>query len=296
MDRNAPMWKDGIVHDQRPPLEGEYLPPEPPRPAAPNIKGLRGAGAAAVGIGVLLAKFKGLLLVLLNFKFALIGLKLFASAGTFVLSLWFYSLFFGWPFALVFLLQIFIHEMGHVTLMRAYGVPASLPFFIPGFGAFVNMQGRPASALQEAWIGLAGPLAGSAAATLCLLYGAVSGHAFWTAAAYTGFFLNLFNMIPLVPLDGGRVAGAISPRIWLLGLAVMITAAFAFHWSVLSNPLIFILLLLSIPQVIAAWRGQIDPTYYHLSVAERATVMLAYFALTGYLLVAMLASRVAIPR
>lgn len=284
------MWKDPIIvqHDQPTPVEGEY---QSPRRALDSGRA-RGAGAILVGLGLLFAKLKALLFFLLNFKVVFIGLKVLASAGTFLLSLWFYTIFFGFPFALVFLLQLLVHELGHVGMMRVYGVPGSLPFFIPGFGALVNMQGRPASAVHESYIALAGPVAGAAAATVCFLYGQATGHTFWIAAAYTGFFLNLFNLMPVMPLDGGRVVGAISPRIWLFGLVLFVVAVIAFHWW---NPLILILLLMSIPQAIAAWHGTNDPMYYQVSPAQRVSILVAYFSLVVYLMLAMLASHVVVP-
>jgi Zn-dependent protease len=270
------------------PVEGTYIPPERPRFGP----GWKGAGAAAVGVGLLLAKAKGLLLILLNFKWFLIGAKVLASSFTFLASVWFYALFWGWPFAFVFVLLILVHELGHAAFMRALGVPASMPYFIPGFGALITMKGRPASVLQEAYIALAGPLVGSLGAFACYLYGDATGSGFWLAAAYTGFFLNLFNLAPVMPLDGGRVVGAISPRVWVFGLVALVVSAFAFHWF---NPLVFILVLLGIPQVIAAFRGTLDPQYYALPLAQRATVAVCYFGLAALLFIGMLAAHVPVP-
>lgn len=295
-----------IVHDQtnltsagdafpspapaRPAYEGEYLPPNPTPPPKEN-GWKKGAGPAVVGLGLLLAKFKSVLFLLLSFKWFLIGSKVFLSSLSFLASIWFYSLFFGWPFAVVFVLLILVHELGHAAFMRIFGVPASMPYFIPGFGALITMKGRPASALHESYIALAGPLMGTVGALACYTYGEATLSKFWLAAAYTGFFLNLFNLFPVVPLDGGRVVGAISPRIWIFGLIAMIVAAFAFKWY---NPLLLVLVLLSIPQVVKAWRGQIDPHYYSLTTMQRGGIAAAYFALIAFLIVAMLSSRVTV--
>lgn len=299
--------KATIVHDQpnltstgdgfpstaprnRAPYEGEYLPPNnAPPPQQSGWK--KGVGPAVVGFGLLLAKFKSLLFVLLSFKWFLIGSKLFLSAGSFFVSVWFYSLLFGWPFAVVFALLILVHELGHAAFMRIFGVPASMPYFIPGFGALISMKGRPASALQEAYIALAGPLMGTVAALACYTYGEATESKFWIAAAYTGFFLNLFNLFPVLPLDGGRVVGAISPRIWIFGLVALIVTAFAFQWF---NVLLVVLIVLSIPQIIKAFRGQYDPNYYALTMMQRGGIAAAYFALVGFLIVAMLASHVTV--
>jgi Zn-dependent protease len=269
-------------------VEGTYIAPGPRATGA----GWKGAGAAAVGIGLLLAKAKGLLLVLLNLKWFFIGAKVFASSLTFLASVWLYALFWGWRFAFVFMLLILVHELGHALFMRAVGVPASMPYFIPGFGALITMKGRPASVLQEAYIAYAGPLIGSLAAFACFLYGEATGDRFWLAIAYTGFFLNLFNLFPVMPLDGGRVVGAISPRVWIFGLVALVVSAIAFKWF---NPLIFILVLLSIPQAIAAFRGQLDKRYFSLTLAQRGTVAACYFGLAALLFVGMLAARVPVP-
>jgi Zn-dependent protease len=265
-------------------LEGTYLPPEPQRG-----KGWAGAGASAVGIGLLLAKAKGLLLILLNLKWFLVGGKLLLSSLSFLVSVWFYALFWGWAFAFVFALLILVHELGHAIFMRAFGVPASMPYFVPGFGALITMKGRPASALEEAYIALGGPLVGSLGAFVCYAYGMATGEPFWIAAAYTGFFLNLFNLFPVYPLDGGRVVGAISPRVWVFGLVALIVAAIAMHWF---NPLMLILVILGAPQAIAAFRGQLDQRYYGVPAPQRAIVALAYFGLAGLLFAGMLAAHV----
>jgi Zn-dependent protease len=269
-------------------VEGTYIAPG----HAPTPARWKKAGALAVGVGLLVAKAKALLLVLLNFKWFLIGAKVFVSAFGFVASVWFYALFFGWPFALVFMLLILVHECGHAIFMRAYGVPASMPYFIPGFGALIAMKGRPASAQAEAYIALAGPFVGSLAALACFAYGAATGERFWLAAAYTGFLLNLFNLFPVMPLDGGRAAGAISPRIWIFGLVAMIAGAFWLRWF---NPLLLVLVLLGIPQAIAAFRGRLDERYYALTLLERGTVAVLYFGLAALLCAGMLAAHVPVP-
>jgi Zn-dependent protease len=284
--------KSRLVHEtapaQPPVLEGEYIEPQPKSKGPERWKA---AGTGAIGLGILAAKFKSLLLVLLNLKWFLVGGKLLLSSFSFLASVWFYALFWGWKFALVFTLLIFVHEMGHAVTMRFFGVPASLPYFIPGFGALITMKGRPSSALEEAYVALAGPFVGTLGALACYSVAQATGSSFWMAAAYTGFFLNLFNLAPVLPLDGGRVVGAISPRIWMFGLVMLVVAAVAFHWF---NPLLLILIVVSLPQAIAAWRGQ-DREYYTIPMASRIGVGVAYFALAGFLIAAMPAARVAVP-
>lgn len=273
-------------------VEGEYQ-QAPPRPAQQrNENRMKGLGAIGLAIAALLAKFKTVLLILLNLKWFAVGLKLFWFAGSFLASVWFYALFWGWKFGLVFVVLIAVHEFGHWFTMRFYGVPSSLPFFIPGMGALVNMRGRPASAFHESLIAFAGPFIGALGAAACAYAGFATHERFWLAAAYLGMFINLFNLAPLMPLDGGRIVGSISPRIWVGGLAVFIVAMLFLH---LFNPLIVILIVLSIPQVIAAWKGTLDPQYYGVTLPQRLTITLAYFGLAAFLFAGMLATRVSVP-
>jgi Zn-dependent protease len=234
----------------------------------------RSAGSVLALVAVFFVKFKAV----------------FFSSFSFLASIGVYTLFWGWKFAVVFTLLIFVHEMGHAVFMRAYGVPASLPYFIPGMGALIAIKGKPASVLHESYIALGGPLVGSLGAALCLGYGLFTESVFWIAAAYTGFFLNLFNLFPVVPLDGGRVVGSISPRIWIFGFAAMAIAIFALH---LWNPLMIVLVLLGLPRALQAWKAP-DPgdTYYKLTAAQRAGVAIAYFGLCALLLAAMVYSHV----
>jgi Zn-dependent protease len=207
------------------------------------------------------------------------GPKLLFSFGSIFLSLWFYALLFGWKFGVVFVLQILVHEMGHYLTFRNFGIPVSLPVFVPGLGAFVSspMADDP---VRNAIAALMGPVFGVAAALACWVYGLATGEPFWLAAAYVGFFLNLFNLIPAYPFDGGRVAGAIDGRIWLVGVVLLV------GWIVVNRaftPFTIIILIFvlssSVPRGIAAWRGQVDPREQIASPAQRGAIALAYFAL-----------------
>ena len=120
------------------------------------------------------------------------------------------------------------HECGHVLALRAKGLAAHPPVFIPFIGALIGVHAQPRGAKEEAQLALAGPLAGSAAAAACLAVARVTGAPGWEHAASFGVCLNLFNLIPIAPLDGGRVAAAVSRALWPLG-AVMLTALVAAH-------------------------------------------------------------------
>jgi Zn-dependent protease len=254
------------------------------------------AGGILVALGLAAAKFKGALLLLVNFKWLLLlGPKLLSFGSIFV-SIWFYALFFGWKFGVVFVLLILVHEMGHFLTFRNFGTPVSLPLFVPGLGAFVSspMTSDPA---RNAVAALMGPVFGVAASAACWGYGIVTGEPFWVAAAYVGFFLNLFNLIPAFPFDGGRVAGAIDGRIWLVGVALLIGWVVTFRAFTPFTFLILIFVLVSsLPRGLAAWRGQVDPLVQVASPGQRGALAVAYFGLIALALAGSAATHIVTAR
>ena len=275
----------------RPPaVDGEYLPPQE-HPA--SGRRWKAAGGTAAGIGLFFAKFKGLLFALLNLKWLLYGSKFALTGFSFLASIFFYALFFGWKFGIVFVLLIAIHELGHFIFVRGYGFAAPAIYFVPGLGAFTSWNGGGTQTIyQESVIAFGGPLLGTLGGLVCFAYGAIANEPFWYAAANTAFFLNLFNMIPLGVFDGGRMTGAISPTLWIVGFASVVVAAFAFGWW---SPILVLVVLLSIPRVISAWRGTLDERYAAVTGPQRLTMSLAYFGLLAVLLACLVYTRVAIP-
>lgn len=172
--------------------------------------------STAVGIGaVLLAlflKFKTVLVFLLGFKWIALGAKLLLSFGTLVVSIFAWAQMFGLWFATGFVLLILVHEMGHVIAIRAYGLKASVPIFVPFIGAFVALKEMPPNSKAAGVIAVAGPALGTAGALACYGIGVYTHAPIWYALASTAFFINLFNLIPIYPLDGGRVAAALFSR------------------------------------------------------------------------------------
>src|SRR5579862_7374705 len=154
----------------------------------------------------------------LKFGAILYKLKVVAVAGSMIVSIGAYALLGGWWFGVGLVALIFVHEMGHVLALRRQGVPASAPLFIPFMGAVIGMKKMPENAWREAEVALAGPLLGSVGAAAVWLAGSYFHSQFLVGLAFVGFFLNLFNLIPVVPLDGGRAVAALHPAIWLLGL------------------------------------------------------------------------------
>jgi len=169
----------------------------------------KGIWAGVAGLLLLLSKAKPLLLVLLKMGKPLITMAISVGA---------YALIFPWTFALGFVLLLFVHELGHLWAARRKGVPVSAPFFIPFVGALILMKRHPKDAATEAYIGIGGPLLGTAGAFVCFALGWWTGQEIWYALAYVGFFLNLINLLPIHPLDGGRIVTAVTRWLWLVGV------------------------------------------------------------------------------
>ncbi len=210
--------------------------------------------------------------------------KLLTSAGSMLVSLVVYAFIFGWRYAAGFIVLLFVHEMGHYIAARHKGLPVGLPTFIPFVGAWVELKKMPHDAETEAFVGMGGPLLGTVAATLCYLIARGSPDAAWLlAVSYSGFFLNLFNLIPLPPFDGGRITAVLSPKIWLLGMPVLIGI---FLWN--PSPMLLVFALLAAPQAWSIWKFRHSPqgqSYYQVSPAKRWEWGAYYLILAAYLAV-----------
>jgi Zn-dependent protease len=198
-----------------------------------------------------------------------------------LVSVWAYGMFWGVPFAVGFVLLIFVHELGHALVMKQQGIPAGAPVFIPFVGAVIAMKGRPRDAYVESLVGIGGPALGAVGATFCLLVALATGLAFWFALASTGFLINLFNMIPVSPLDGGRIVGVISPWLWAVGYAIGIAALLVTH-----SPILLLVLLLGVFEVVRAVRSR-NAAYYQVAPPKRIAMAAAYFALVVGLVLGM---------
>src|SRR5437016_2211797 len=173
-----------------------------------------GKGAAGLGaLGALLAKFKfALVFVLTKAKLLLLGLTKASTLFTMLLSAGVYWAAWGWKFALGVVLSIYVHEMGHVQALQRYGIKATAPMFIPGVGAVVRLKQYPASPREDARVGLAGPLWGLGAAAAAYAAYIGTGGGIWAAIAHFGAWVNLFNLVPVWQLDGGRGFRALTRR------------------------------------------------------------------------------------
>jgi Zn-dependent protease len=241
-------------------------------------------GSAFAGLVALLAKFGAALKALLV---ALPNLKLVTTGATALVSVAAYSLFWGWEFAAGFVVLLFIHEMGHVIALRREGIKASAPMFIPFLGALITSKSLGDNALAEARVGLAGPVLGSLGALAVAVAGALLHSDLLLALAYVGFFINLFNLLPVVPLDGGRAMAAMAPWMWFIGFGALVAMVFVF-----PNPILFIIILFGGMETWRRWklrgtRSLEQAAYYRVAPHHRLLVGVVYIGLIVGLLVGM---------
>jgi Zn-dependent protease len=234
-------------------------------------------------VGALLAKFKVAAL-------AIFKLKIFTTSGSMLVSVAAYAWLWGWRFAVGFVLLLFVHELGHVLELRRQGVPASAPLFIPFLGAVVGMKQLPKDAWREAQVALAGPILGSIGAAAVWIAGEAIDSELLVALAFTGFLLNLFNLLPIVPLDGGRAVAAVHPALWALGLAGLVGLTI-----VAPNPILLLVLVFGGLEFWRRWQERKNPegaAYYRIAPWQRAVVGVTYIGLAALLAVAMSATHI----
>ena len=214
-------------------------------------------------------------------------LKLLTTSGTALVSVAAYSLFWGWTFAAGFVVLLFLHEIGHVIQLRREGIKASAPMFIPFLGAVITAKSLGRNALAEARVGLAGPILGSLAAAAVWVLAELTGSSLLLALAYVGFLLNLFNLLPVVPLDGGRAMAAMAPAMWFLGFAALLAMMLVF-----PNPILLIIVIFGGLETWRRWRMRKtrsleQAAYYRVSPRNRLLVGAIYLALILALVLAM---------
>jgi Zn-dependent protease len=234
-------------------------------------------GAALIA---LLTKLKAIILLLPQ-------VKLLATAATMAVSVAAYATIWGFSFAAGFVVLLLVHEMGHVIALRREGIRASAPMFVPFLGAVISARSLGENAVAEARVGLAGPILGTVGSLACLGVWLVTGHDYWRALAYTGLFLNLFNLLPVVPLDGGRAMAAMSPWMWFAGFAGIVALAFVF-----PNPIILIIAVFAAYETYRRWQqrrsgGLQQQAYYRVSRRDRLIVGAVYLGLVALLVIGM---------
>jgi Zn-dependent protease len=262
-------------------LEPHYSEPPGSEPSfGQRLKKLLGPlGVVAVVVAKFAAKLKFLLIPLV--KFLPILLK---TGGTMILSVWAYAMYWGWMFAVGFVLLIFVHECGHLLVARAFGLKVGAPVFIPFMGALIALKDAPKDAWMEAWVGIGGPLLGTVGAAACEGIFLVTRNPLFRALAYTGFFLNLFNLAPIGFLDGGRIVTALSPWLWLAGAGIVL-------WMLVLHPnfLLGLILIMSLPRLWSLFRKKSDAEqrYFEVTPGRRLIMAAMYFGLIAFLLFGM---------
>src|SRR3954453_6885656 len=265
MDR-SPQWL--------PPQPVPYEPvTEPAVPASRPQSGLRRTiGPVIAGLALLASKLKYLLI-------ALKGAKFLTTSATMLVSVAAYALIWGWSFAVGFVALLFVHEFGHYLQLRREGIQPGRMLFIPFLGAVIGARSLGGNALAEARVGLAGPVLGSFGALAVAVAGFALDSEMLKALAFTGFFLNLFNLLPVVPLDGGRAMAAMSPWMWIAGLAAIVGLVF-----VRPNPIIILIALLGAMETWRRFKGRKqglegNGDYYRVRPAHRLAVGAVYVGL-----------------
>lgn len=265
----------------QPSLEPHYSEPPGSEPSfGQKLKKLFAPiGVVLVLIAKFAAKLKFLLIPLI--KFLPILLK---TGGTMILSVWAYAMYWGWKFAVGFVLLIFVHECGHLLVARKFGLKVGAPVFIPFMGALIALKEAPKDAWMEAWVGIGGPLLGTLGAAACEWWFVVTGNPLFRALAYTGFFLNLFNLAPIGFLDGGRIVTALSPWLWLAGAAIVL-GMMILH----PNFLLGLILVMSIPRLWFLFRNKSaeEQRYFEVTPVRRLIMAGWYFGLIAFLLFGM---------
>ena len=232
-------------------------------------KKLAGVGAA----GLFLWKFKFVLaFIITKGKLLLLGLTKASTIFSMLAALGLYWALWGWKFALGLIISIYIHEMGHVAALRRFGIKATAPLFIPGFGAVVRLKQIPTTTMENARVGLAGPLWGLGASVVSLLIYLITHSAIFAAIASVGAWINLFNLLPILPLDGGRGFQALTRNQRFLAVA-----AVGIAWFLTGEGLLILLFLAGIVFAFAKNQNQIPD---HVALIQYIGLTAALTALT----------------
>jgi Zn-dependent protease len=216
---------------------------------------------------------------------ALFKFKLFTVAGSMLVSIGAYALLWGWQFAVGFVVLLLVHELGHVAEAKRQGLPVSAPMFIPFLGAVIMLKQLPDNVWNEAKVAIAGPIVGGLGAAAVWGLGEAIDSDLLVALAFTGFFLNLFNLAPISPLDGGRIVAAIHPVLWIVGLIALVGLTI-----VAPNPILILILVLGGLESWRRWQNRHQPeaeAYYRATPQQRWITGISYIVLAGLLTLGM---------
>lgn len=206
--------------------------------------------------------------------------KVLIPAISIILSIFTYAVFYGWHYAFGLILLIFLHEMGHYIAARQKNLQVGLPTFIPFLGAWIELKEQPMDAEVEAYVAYAGPFVGTIASFVAYFYGRHSGSNLALVLAQSGFLLNLFNLIPLSPLDGGRITAVISPHIWFFGVPILLAL-----WLYKQSPMLILVAIFAVPHLVKAWKHPKEDygNYYNIENSIRVEYGILYIGLVGLL-------------
>jgi Zn-dependent protease len=273
----------------QPPASGQYIPPPPPPgyqgssdipPQSPYHYSPAPQRSSSSTLGWLGSAALAVWAVVKYGLVFLVKIPAFATLFSALVSVGAYSLFYGPWFAVALVVMILVHEMGHVVEIRRQGMAATAPIFIPFLGAAIFQRQHPTTAVKQAQIGIAGPIAGTIGATAAfLLYGSTQNPIFLLAATI-GFFLNLINMLPVWQLDGAWVLAPVSPWFQVAGLGAIAVLALVFHFV---SALLIIIAVLGIGSARAAFRNAQNPYYASVPANERLALFGAWLVLVIYL-------------
>lgn len=263
----------------------------PPQPEPSKLHKMQSRGGITGAIATFLLLFlklgAPLFAILGKLKFLAFLPKIFITFGSMFVSMWAYSMMFGWPFAMGFVILIFIHECGHAFAAISLGIPIKGMLFVPFMGAVVATRGGR-NVVENAFIGIMGPVVGSTACLLCASMYFVFGSPFWLALGYTGLFINLFNLAPTVPLDGGWITPIFSAKLLAFGVIVLFVL-------LPLNPLMWVLAIMSIPRIKAHWKAKPDDPYFQAKKSDRIKYGIAYLGLVAILFFSMKTIKSMIP-
>jgi Zn-dependent protease len=271
------LWQAAAVDQNENPPQG--LPPAPPPQPGFGDKVKKALGPVGVAIIALFAKFKFALLAVL--KFLPLLLK---TGGTMIISVWIYAMAWGLWFAVGFVLLLFVHECGHLLAAKRFGLKVGAPVFIPFLGALIALKEAPKNAWIESVVGIGGPLLGSAGALLCEILYLATGNLMFRGLAHTGYLINLFNLMPVGFLDGGRIVTALSPWLWIVGMAVLV-----FVTITQFNFILLLILITALPRLFSLFRPKTDEErrYYEVTPEQRLLMGVLYFGLIAALVLGM---------
>ncbi|HLZ94015.1 MAG TPA: site-2 protease family protein [Candidatus Dormibacteraeota bacterium] len=268
---------------QLPPQGGEYLPPiyrvgadippESPYHTSPQPRKSTNAAAgwlAGLGTAVIaFLKYGGLLLLKIPALGTLVSV-LISFAG--------YAWWQGPAFAAALIAMIFVHEMGHVFEIRRQGMKATAPIFIPFLGAAIFQREHPTTALKQAQIGIAGPIAGTIGATVAYFLFLSTGQSVFLLAAVLGFILNLFNLIPVWQLDGSWILAPVSKWVYVAGYGLVVLAVLWLH-----SIFLIIIAVFGLSSLVQRFRQAQNPYYTSVPVRARWALGASWLGLVVYL-------------